>query len=162
MNNIYKTDRIELHLKPMPPLVFTRFQVEFDKRWKPEMPKREVTYVGGKTLLQNDPHDETYKALMQDFESMKFQALVEFCIQFCVIDEPPVDFVVFEGLGDNSLNSRKIVWVLSALTETEDTGNFIGACLGQNQPIEEEIASAQTDFKSGDRRTLNLGLQVQE
>lgn len=148
--NIYKIGATELRLKPIKPLLFTRFGVEFDKEHKPEVPVAEVTYAGNKKGIRYDSKDETYATLLSEFETAKFQATIEFCIRYCVDNDPPVDFVVPDGLGENTLANRKVVWVEGLFEGAEETADFVAACLGQTQPVEEEINAEASKFKSHD------------
>lgn len=150
MFNLYKIGEKELRLKPLQPLIFTRFGVEFDKTHRPEVPVAEVTYAGNKKGIRYDTKDPAYASLVSDYETAKFQATIEFCIKYCVVDEPPVDFVVDEELGENTLANRKVIWVLGLMDNVDQTADFLSACLGQNAPVEEEINRLAGEFKSDD------------
>lgn len=160
--NIYKIGDTELELRVMPSLIYTRFQIEFAKTREPEVPMVELNYVGKKKGFEYNPKDPTYQELKSSYQMQEFQASVEFCIDYCVANDPPVDFTVPKGLGENNIETRRVVWVLTLLEQADKTADFIAACLGQSAPVEEEIAQERDRLKSNGQRGEYLELPVPE
>lgn len=145
----YDVNGVTLYLKPFNPMLYQRWERAWKKRNPPpKPPKKELTFAGGKTDLVDDVDNEHYQEKKADWESELLSDQLDFAIKQCVSNEPPEDYVVPDFAGDNTLDNRRVYWVLELLGTQDEFVRFFNAVVGQMGISEEEIAEEIDNFRS--------------
>lgn len=125
-----------LTLRPIPNLVFARFEIEFEKKHPSPMPPKKVLANGEEWY---DRNDDTFKEQRQAWSTVHQTAQMDFIWGFGVITEPPKGWTSSFGLNGSM---PKLNWLAEILTDDE-TESLTTAIVSINHPTEEAVEEAE-------------------
>ena len=150
------------HLRPINPMILSRFQVEMRKT-EPRIPLKVVSYGKDRWGEEPDPESAAYLQAHEIWDAEKNAQQLEFVFSLGIADDPPATDALLDAtedfFPDRSPRTRKYDWVCQFLqldmAEGEDAINEIEelseAILGQSVVTQDGLEQAKAEFP-GTRR----------
>lgn len=139
---------VVLQLKPIPPTLFDRFEVEYKKiHPKPVPPKREAI-IGEEKILIHDTKDAWYMEQLEEWEYDYVRAQMRFTLSRGIANQVPKNWQPDPELYTEEMNEsqRKAAWILEQLITNDDLIGLPEAITSLRKPTEKALEEAKKNL----------------